>query len=114
MSGPHREMLEGLLDDLYSQIVEGIALARNKSKAEVQKLIDQGLFLAREALAAGLVDHVAYEDEVLALLEGKIGSVRLIESGAYRRRRAREVRRRLLRDEPGKIAMGEGGGPIQR
>ena len=114
MSGPHREMLDGLLDDLYDQVVSDIAGARNKSKAEVQRLIDQGLFLAREALAAGLVDHVAYEDEVLALLEGKVGSVRLIESGAYRRRRAREVRRRLLRDEPGKIALVTVGGPIKR
>ncbi|HEV8713484.1 MAG TPA: signal peptide peptidase SppA [Candidatus Binatia bacterium] len=114
MSGPHREMLDGLLDDLYDQVVSDIAGARNKSKAEVQKLIDQGLFLAREALAAGLVDHVAYEDEVPALLEAKIGSVRLIEAGAYRRRRTRELQRRLLRDEPCKIALVTVGGPIKR
>ena len=114
MSGPHREMLEGLLDDLYDQVTSDIAGARNKSKAEVQKLIDQGLFLAREALTAGLVDHIAYEDEVPALLEAKIGSVRPIEAGAYRRRRARELRRRLLRDAPCKIALVTVGGPIKR
>jgi len=114
MSGPHREMLEGLLDDLYDQIKSGIAAARNKSKAEVQALIDQGLFLAREALAAGLVDHVAYEDEIPALLEGKIGPVQLIEARVYRHRRARELRRRLLRDEPCKIALVTVGGLIKR
>ncbi|MBI3797006.1 MAG: S49 family peptidase, partial [Deltaproteobacteria bacterium] len=105
MSGPHREMLDGLLDDLYDQIMGDIASARGKSKAEVQKLIDQGLFLAREALAAGLVDHVAYEDEVPALLEAKIGPIQLIEAGAYRHRRARVLRRHLLRTEPSKIAL---------
>ncbi|MBI3301066.1 MAG: signal peptide peptidase SppA [Deltaproteobacteria bacterium] len=114
MSGPHREMLEGLLDDLYGQIVDGIALARNKSKAEVQELIDQGLFLAREALAAGLVDHVGYEDEVPALLEAKIGPVQIIEAGPYRRRRGRALRRQLLREEPRKIALVTVGGPIKR
>jgi len=114
MSDPHREMLEGLLDDLYDQVISGIAEARNKSKAEVRELIDQGLFLAREALAAGLVDHIAYEDEVPALLEGKIGPVQLIEAAAYRRRRAHALRRRLLRDEPCKIALVTVGGPIKR
>jgi protease-4 len=114
MSDPHREMLEGLLDDLYDQVMSGIAEARNKSKAAVRELIDQGLFLAREALAAGLIDHVAYEDEVPALLEGKIGPVQLIEAAAYRRRRARALRRRLLRDEPCKIALMTVGGPIKR
>jgi protease IV len=114
MSDPHREMLEGLLDDLYDQVMSGIAEARNKSKAEVRELIDQGLFLAREALAAGLIDHVAYEDEVPALLEGKIGPVQLIEAAAYRRRRARALRRRLLQDEPCKIALMTVGGPIKR
>ncbi|TMA61467.1 MAG: signal peptide peptidase SppA [Deltaproteobacteria bacterium] len=114
MSGPHREMLEGLLDDLYSQIVEGIALARNKSKAEVQELIDQGLFLAREALTAGLVDQVDYEDAVPARLEAKIGPVQVIEAGLYQRRRVRALRCQLLRYAPRKIALVTVGGPVKR
>lgn len=114
MSDPHREMLDGLLDDLYSQLIEGIALARNKNKAEVQKLVDQGLFLAREALAAGLVDHIGYEDEVPALLEAKIGPVQLIEAGPYRRRRGRAIRRQLLRETPRKLALVTVSGPIKR
>lgn len=114
MSGPHREMLDGLLDDLYSQIVDGIAAARNKSKAEVQGLIDQGLFLAREALAAGLVDRVGYEDEVPGLLEAAIGPVQTIEVSPYRRRRGRALRRQLLREEARKVALVTVGGPIKR
>jgi protease-4 len=107
-------MLDGLLDDLYDQIVDGIAAARNKSKAEVQHLINQGLFLAREALAAGLIDHVAYEDELPTLLETQIGSVQLIETSPYRHRRARELRRQLLRGQPRKIALVTVGGPLKR
>ena len=114
MSDPHREMLDGLLDDLYSQIVEGIALARNKNKAEVQQLIDQGLFLAREALAAGLVDHTGYEDEVPTLLEAKIGTLQMIEAGPYRHRRGRTIRRQLLREADHRLALVTVSGPIKR
>jgi protease-4 len=113
MSGPHREMLEGLLDDLYGQVVDGIALARNKSKTEVQQLIDQGLFLAREAVTTGLVDHVGYEDELLGMLEAKFGPLQFIDTDPYRHRRVRELSRQLLKGEPRKIALVTVGGPIK-
>jgi protease-4 len=114
MSGPHREMIEGLVDDLYGQVVDGIAVARSKSKTEVQQLIDQGLFLAREALAAGLVDHVGYEDELLGMLEAKLGTLQFIDAGPYRHRRTRELSRQLLKGEPRKIALVTVGGPIKQ
>jgi protease-4 len=89
LSPANREMLESLLDDLYGQIVEDIAVARHKSKGEVQDLIDHGLFLAGEALTAGLVDQVVYEDELPALLEARIGPVSMIETADYQRQRGR-------------------------
>ena len=60
----HREMDASLNRDLYDQIVRGIAEGRKKSEAEVRALIDDGPFLAEDALGAGLIDDVAYEDEV--------------------------------------------------
>lgn len=114
MSEPHREMLNSLLDDLYSQIVDGIASARQKSKTAVQKLIDQGLFLAREASEVGLVDHIGYEDEVPALLEATIGPVQMIEVVPYRRRRLRAIRRQVLRTDPPRLALVSVNGPIKR
>jgi protease IV len=114
MSGPHKEMVNGLLDDLYSQTVEGIAHTRNKGKAEVEGLIDQGLFLASEALTAGLVDQVCYDDEIPTLLESKVTQVRPIEAKDYRRRRGRIERRQLLREEPRKLALMTVGGTIKR
>jgi protease-4 len=114
MSEPHREMLNSLLDDLYSQIVDGIATARGKSKPAVQELIDQGLFLAREALEVGLIDHIGYEDEVPGLLEAKIGPVQMIEVGLYRRRCLRAIRRHVLRTDPPRFAFVSVNGPIKR
>ena len=60
----HREMDESLNRDLYEQIVRGIAEARKKTDADVRALIDEGPFLPEDALRAGLVDEVAYEDQV--------------------------------------------------
>ena len=114
MSAPHREMLDSLLDDLYDQISEGIAAARKQSKEHIQHLIDQGLFLAREALAEGLVDHVGYEDEIPQLLEKQVGELHVLDAEHYRHRRANELRQQLLRATPHKIALLTVNGPIKR
>jgi protease-4 len=60
----HKEVSESLNRDLYDQIVLGIAEGRKKTEAEVRALIDQGPFLPEDALRAGLIDDVAYEDQV--------------------------------------------------
>jgi len=114
MSEAHREMLNGLLDDLYGQIVEDIAHARHKNLHAVRELIDQGLYMAREALAAGLVDHVAYEDEMPTLLESTLNPVQVITTEEYLHLRRRELRRTLLATDPKKIALVTVDGPIKR
>ena len=55
---------ESLNRDLYEQLVRGIAEGRKKSDADVRRLIDEGPFLPEDALRAGLLDEVAYEDQV--------------------------------------------------
>jgi protease IV len=60
----HREMTESLNRDMYDQLVRGIAQARKKSEPEVRMLLDQGPFVPEEALRLGLVDDLAYEDEL--------------------------------------------------
>jgi protease-4 len=60
----HREMTESLNRDMFEQLVKGIAQSRKKSEAEVRALFDQGPFVPEEALRVGLVDDLAYEDEL--------------------------------------------------
>jgi len=60
----HKEMDESMTRDLYEQIVRGIADGRKKNEAEIRRLMDDGPFLPEDALRAGLVDDVAYEDQV--------------------------------------------------
>jgi protease-4 len=60
----HKEMDESMNRDLYEQIVRGIADGRKKNEADIRTLIDDGPFLPEDAVRAGLVDDVAYEDQV--------------------------------------------------
>jgi protease IV len=60
----HREMTESLNRDMFEQLVKGIAQSRKKSDAEMRALFDQGPFVPEEALRVGLVDDLAYEDEL--------------------------------------------------
>jgi protease-4 len=60
----HREMSESLNRSQYQQLVRGIASAREKNEDEVRALIDQGPFQPVDALRFGLIDDIAYEDEL--------------------------------------------------
>ncbi|HLG54626.1 MAG TPA: signal peptide peptidase SppA [Vicinamibacterales bacterium] len=60
----HREMTESLNRDMYEQLVRGIAQSRKKTEQDVRALFDQGPFVPEEALRAGLVDDLAYEDQL--------------------------------------------------
>jgi protease-4 len=68
MSKEFRAQYEGVIDDYYQQslvqrIVESRA-SKDLSVDKVKKLIDEGPYTARGALAAGLIDHVAYANQL--------------------------------------------------
>lgn len=58
-----------LLDSLYADIVAGVAQGRRLAPETVQALIDRAPLTGAEALAAGLIDQLAYEDELPDLLK---------------------------------------------
>jgi protease-4 len=60
----HREMTEALNRDLYEQLVRGISEARRKTPEQVRALLDEGPFAPEAALRAGLVDGLAYRDQL--------------------------------------------------
>ena len=90
----HREMAESLNRDMYEQLVRGIADARKKTEAELRALIDQGPFLPEEALRAGLVDDLAYEDQLddrVRELKASSGDLRRVDEHDYARISPRSV-----------------------
>jgi protease-4 len=81
----HKEMSASLNRDQFDQLVRAIADGRHKSEAEVRTIIDQGPLLPEDALRLGLVDDLAYEDELDDLVEGVggPGKLQLLESDDY-------------------------------
>jgi protease-4 len=73
----HREATESMTRDLYDQLVRAIADGRKKSEDEVRALIDEGPFTPDEALRVGLVDDLAYADQVEKLALGGQSVTRL-------------------------------------
>jgi protease-4 len=90
----HREMAESLNRDMYEQLVRGIAEGRRKTEAEVRAIMDRGPLTPQEALEAGLVDDLAYEDQlddrVPAFRDGS-REIRRIEGRDYQRIRPESV-----------------------
>jgi protease-4 len=81
----HKEMSASLNRDQFDQLVRAIADGRHKSEADVRAMIDQGPLLPEDALRFGLVDDLAYEDELDDLVEGVggPGKLQLLESEDY-------------------------------
>lgn len=69
----HAEASRRLVESLGEQIVSGVAEARGLSADKVRELIDRAPLTASEALEEGLVDELAYRDEVYAHVRRRAG-----------------------------------------
>ena len=67
----HREATERLLQSQLDQLVAGIAQGRGLPVEQVRQLVNEGPHEADEAVAAGLVDALAFRDEVMAEVKGE-------------------------------------------
>ena len=59
-----REQLEWLLDDTFDLLTQAMADGRGQSVADIRELIDGAPYTAVQAQTLGLIDDVAYEDEL--------------------------------------------------
>lgn len=74
LSPENREQLTKLLGDLWGSLVGDIAQDRKLSVEAVQRVVDeQGIITPQDALKAGLVDRLAYKDEILEKLKKATG-----------------------------------------
>ena len=88
MSDANREFINSLLDDLFNRYVEAIAKARGKSGEEMRAIIDDAPYNAAKSKEMGLIDGVAYRDELEKELKTKLGykesdELRIVKSSAY-------------------------------
>ncbi len=110
LTAANAEMMNDLLDQLYAGLVDGIAVSRRLAPAAVEGLIDAGPYTGDAALAAGLIDGLAFRDEVLdrALAEAGPGS-RPVSLATYARAGPEGPA-----EAPATVALVVAQGPIQR
>jgi len=107
-----REVINQVLDQFYGDFVNTIAEGRRKPPDAIRTVIDSGPFVGKEALNAGLVDALVYEDEMYGLLKQqlKLSDMEKIAEHDYVRARLGN----LGLDGSTKIALLVGQGDITR
>ncbi|RXK55558.1 signal peptide peptidase SppA [Oleiharenicola lentus] len=120
MSPENREQIQKLIDDLWKDLTVAVQGARKLPEGALQKVVDEkGMIRADVAKQAGLVDRIAYLDEVLDELKadtGRKGSsrpfkqinlkeyARLVSASGLTARRAGEGKTETSSDK-GRIAI---------
>jgi len=94
----HREATQSLVEDWYHEFLRGVAEGRGMRPEEAEAAIQRGPFTSQEALAARLVDKLAYADEARDFVEQK-------NHGSHNRLSLREYLRRTEREGRSKLAI---------
>lgn len=87
MTPETREVLNSVLDGLYGHLLETISGARKMTVVEAKAAIDQGPFLAEQAVKLRLADATLYEDQFFDEVKKAIGGaeVKKVALGDYLR-----------------------------
>lgn len=93
MSDAEREQIEAWQDDLFQELVTAVARGRGLETGAVEALIDGGPYPARVAREVGLIDDLAYPDELADRLDAEALAIdprgrearraRLVDAVAY-------------------------------
>ena len=115
MSPETREVLNAILDQYYGNLIATVAEGRKKQPDAVRALIDDGPFLARDALSDGLVDSLGYEDQAVAEMQSRLkqSELKRISGKAYVKG-ALAVGRRRTQDRADRGTRGDHGRLRQR
>lgn len=65
MSEPMKRSMQALLANVWQNVLEGIARDRNIEKTKLHAFVQSGMSTAPKAVELGLVDALAYRDELL-------------------------------------------------
>jgi protease-4 len=119
MSPESREVLNQILDQFYGDLVTTIATGRKKQPDEVRSIIDKGPYRAAVALSNGLVDAVAFEDQVEGDMRTRLnrGDLKKVSNKTYLKITPQSVgseggKRIAYVVGDGEITRGSGEGPF--
>jgi len=85
MTPETREVLNAILDEYYGNLIATVAEGRKKQPDAVRALIDDGPFLARDAVSSGLIDALGYEDQAVGEMQSRLkqSELKKISAKAY-------------------------------
>lgn len=72
MSDANREMMTKIIDDISQTLYADLARERSIPAADFKKLVDKGVFMADEAVKAGLVDESGYADQLVKKINEEV------------------------------------------
>jgi protease IV len=98
LSADERAVFQGVIDDMYARFVGLIVKTRKLPEARVRGFADGRIYTAEQALALGLVDRVAYLDDVVDMAKRAAG---LEEARVIMYHRPREYRASIYAGTPG-------------
>jgi protease IV len=117
-SVPAREATERIADSIIGQITAAIAERRGISPDKATALVNEGPFLAAQALEAGLVDALGYRDQVYSAVRSQVRNGDepvLLYLGRYQRSRELANRaKQLTAPRPSAVALINATGMIRR
>ncbi|KAJ0986767.1 hypothetical protein J5N97_005123 [Dioscorea zingiberensis] len=73
MSKENCEMLTSLLDNIYGNWLDAIALTQGKTSEEVEDFINSGVYQVDRLKEEGWITNILYDDEVISMLKERLG-----------------------------------------
>ena len=112
MTPETRESMGAILNGVFNVMVKGIAEGRKRTPEEIEKLMDDGPYLAKAALKAKLVDALEYDNVAREQLAKKANVS--TKSASSARDYRKQIRFRWERESDNKIAYFVAEGDIVR
>lgn len=73
ISEENREMLTALLDNIYGNWLEKVALTKGKKNEEIEQFVNDGVYQVERLNEENWITDIKYDDEVMSLLKERLG-----------------------------------------
>ncbi|OIT38868.1 PREDICTED: serine protease SPPA, chloroplastic [Nicotiana attenuata] len=72
ISDENREMLTALLDNIYGNWLEKVALTKGKKKEDVENFVNDGVYQVERLKEESWITDIKYDDEVMSMLKERL------------------------------------------
>lgn len=91
MTETERQILQGMVDDIYAQFIKVVSEGRNMDPAEVEKIADGRIFTGRQAKELGLVDELGNFYDAIDIAADLAGIEKPVKTKTYTRKSALDI-----------------------